>query len=98
VDHLADRVGVREDDLRDPGRRHPCAERSTICARRQVTTDPDVRRTIPNSRLPSSLLISRRTTLAAMIASAAADVGELLRRRDRQRSLMNTRQTLPALH
>jgi hypothetical protein len=30
----------------------PCAASSTICARRQVTTDPDVRRTIRNSRLP----------------------------------------------
>jgi hypothetical protein len=36
-----------------------CAESSTICARRQVTTDPDDRRTIFRSRRPSSLLISR---------------------------------------
>jgi hypothetical protein len=41
----------------------PCAESSTICARRHVTTDPDVRRTIRNSRLPSSLVISRNRTL-----------------------------------
>lgn len=44
----------------------PCAERSTICARRHVTTDPDVRLTIRNNRLPSSLVISRNSTLAAM--------------------------------
>src|SRR5271170_639113 len=44
----------------------PCAESSTICARRHVTTDPDVRCTIRSSRLPSSLVISRNCTLAAI--------------------------------
>ena len=34
----------------------PWAESSTICARRQVTTDPESRRTVRNSRLPSSLV------------------------------------------
>jgi hypothetical protein len=32
-----------------------CADSSTICARRQVTTDPLPRRTIRTSRRPSSL-------------------------------------------
>src|SRR4051794_29952084 len=40
----------------------PCAESSTICARRQVTTDPELRRTIRSSRLPSSLLMARTCT------------------------------------
>jgi hypothetical protein len=37
----------------------PCAGSSTICARRQVTTDPLPRRTIRTSRWPSSSSISR---------------------------------------
>jgi hypothetical protein len=37
----------------------PCADSSTICARRQVTTDPEPRRTIRTSRCPSSSSISR---------------------------------------
>jgi hypothetical protein len=37
----------------------PCADSSTICARRQVTTDPLPRRTIRTSRAPSSSSISR---------------------------------------
>jgi hypothetical protein len=37
----------------------PCAESSTICARRHVTTDPEQRRTIRNSRLPSSFANSQ---------------------------------------
>jgi hypothetical protein len=36
----------------------PCADSSTICARRQVTTEPEPRRTVRSSRLPSSLVIS----------------------------------------
>jgi hypothetical protein len=44
----------------------PCADTSTICALRHVTTDPDVRRTIRKSRSPSSLVISRNRTLATM--------------------------------
>ena len=36
----------------------PRAESSTICARRQITTNPDERRTIRSSRLPSSGVIS----------------------------------------
>src|SRR5215212_48813 len=39
-----------------------CAESSTICARRQVTTDPVPRRTMRSSRWPSSLLIGRTCT------------------------------------
>lgn len=34
----------------------PCADNNTICARRQVTTEPELRRTIRSSRLPSSLV------------------------------------------
>jgi hypothetical protein len=37
----------------------PCADSSTICARRQVTTDPLPRRMIRTSRRPSSSSISR---------------------------------------
>ena len=37
----------------------PCADSSTICARRQVTTDPLPRRTIRTSCCPSSSSISR---------------------------------------
>jgi hypothetical protein len=37
----------------------PCADNGTICARRQVTTDPLPRRAIRTSRLPSSSSISR---------------------------------------
>jgi hypothetical protein len=45
------------------------AESKTIWARRQVTTEPESRRTIRSSRLPSSLVISRSSTLAAISAS-----------------------------
>jgi hypothetical protein len=38
---------------------------STIWARRQVTTDPELRRTIRSSRLPSWLVISRTRTRSA---------------------------------
>jgi len=44
----------------------PCADNSTTCARRHVTTDPDSRRTIRSSRFPSSLLISRTWTRSAI--------------------------------
>jgi hypothetical protein len=40
----------------------PWAESSTICARRQVTTEPLERRTIRSSRVPSSSLIDRTCT------------------------------------
>lgn len=46
----------------------PWADSSTICARRQVTTDPESRRTVRNSRLPSSLVISRTRTHSAIWA------------------------------
>jgi hypothetical protein len=39
-----------------------CADSSTICARRQVTTDPVPRRTMRSSRLPSLLSIGRTCT------------------------------------
>jgi hypothetical protein len=44
----------------------PWADSSTICARRQVTTDPEDRRTIRNNRWPSSGSISRTRTLRGM--------------------------------
>ena len=44
----------------------PCALNSTICARRHVTTDPELRRTIRSSRLPSSLLMGRTPTRSAI--------------------------------
>ena len=73
MDHVPDRVRVGEDDLADlrPGVIR-CAESSTICARRQVTTDPESRRTIRSSRLPSSLVISRNCTLAAIDPSRSS--------------------------
>jgi hypothetical protein len=45
----------------------PWALSSTICARRQVTTDPVDRRTMRSSRLPSWLLISRTRTRSATL-------------------------------
>jgi len=46
-----------------------CAASNTICARRQVTTEPEPRRMIRKSRLPSSLLIERSSTRAAIVPS-----------------------------
>ncbi len=43
----------------------PCADSSTICARRQVTTDPVPRRMIRSNRCPSSSSISRTRTRSA---------------------------------
>jgi len=48
-----------------PATSMPCADSSTICARRQVTTDPLSRRTIRTSRRPSSSSISRTRTRPA---------------------------------
>jgi hypothetical protein len=45
----------------------PWALSSTICARRQVTTDPVDRRTMRSSRLPSWLLICRTRTRSATL-------------------------------
>src|SRR5690606_3735949 len=50
----------------------PCADSNTICARRQVTTDPEDRRTILNSRLPSSLSISRTNSFSLIHRSKQA--------------------------
>ena len=41
-----------------PATSMPWTDSSTICALRQVTTDPDERRTTRSSWLPSSLLTS----------------------------------------
>ena len=46
----------------------PWALASTIWVRRQVTTDPVDRRTMPSSRLPSWLLTSRTRTRSATLA------------------------------
>jgi hypothetical protein len=46
----------------------PWALSSTICARRQVTTEPVDRRTMRSSRLPSWLLIPRTRTRSATLA------------------------------
>ena len=43
----------------------PWADSKIICARRQVTTDPELRRRIRNNRLPSALVISRIPTRSA---------------------------------
>jgi len=41
------------------------ADSRAICARRQVTTEPELRRRIRNSRLPSSPVISRTPARSA---------------------------------
>jgi len=46
-----------------------CAANNTICARRQVTTEPLLRRIIRSRRLPSSFVISRSSTRAAIVPS-----------------------------
>jgi hypothetical protein len=53
----------------------PCADHSTICARRHVTTDPVPGRTIRISRRPSSSLISRTCTLAAIPVRVSRPTG-----------------------
>ena len=50
----------------------PWADSSTICARRQVTTDPLPRRTIRSNRCPSSSSISRTRTRSATTAQPEA--------------------------
>ena len=62
VQHGADPVRRSEGHLDDLGHVHPWALSSTIWALRQVTTDPEDRRTIRSSRLPSSLVIARTRT------------------------------------
>jgi hypothetical protein len=53
-------VAAEDEELSgDLGHIHSLALSSTICARRQVTTDPELRRTMRSSRLPSSLVMSR---------------------------------------
>jgi hypothetical protein len=47
----------------------PCADSNTICARRQVTTDPEPRRIIRNNRCPSSSSRSRTWTRSATLHS-----------------------------
>ncbi len=69
----------------------PCADHSTICARRHVTTDPLPRRTIRFRRLPSSSLISRTRTRRAipdsMPRSTSAGIPEGRRKQGKRRRL-----------
>ena len=53
----------------------PWAESSTICALRQVTTDPDERGTIRSNLLPSSLIAHAPASLAPsdLLASSLLD-------------------------
>jgi hypothetical protein len=65
VQHVADPVGLVKVTWAIWATSMPWALSSTICARRQVTTDPLDRRTMRSSRLPSWLLISRTRTRPA---------------------------------
>jgi hypothetical protein len=73
MDHIADAIWAGEVTSAIRVASIPCADSKTIWARRQVTTEPLLRRMIRNSRLPSSLLIARTRTLAAMIAPRAVN-------------------------
>jgi hypothetical protein len=53
------RSGLVKLTLAIPATSMPWTDNSTICARRQVTTDPDDRRTMRSSRFPSSSDTSR---------------------------------------
>src|SRR5215211_64765 len=53
------RSGLVKVTLAIPATSMPWTESNTICARRHVTTEPDERRTIRSSRLPSSIDTSR---------------------------------------
>jgi hypothetical protein len=67
----------------------PWAESNTICARRHVTTDPEDRRTIRNSRFPSSLVISRTRTRSATDTSSETIIASLRSSRPLGRFLPN---------
>jgi hypothetical protein len=74
------------------------ADSSTIWARRQVTTDPELRRTIRSSRLPSSLLICRtRTRSATLGSSRRPDVAGSLHQVAAKRATSYFNQTGPTL-
>ncbi|HSH62034.1 MAG TPA: hypothetical protein VK988_20775 [Acidimicrobiales bacterium] len=64
----------------------PWANSSTICVRRHVTTEPELRRTIRSSRLPSSLESSRTRNRSLATSPLDLDhmVGISLSDRDRQ--------------
>jgi hypothetical protein len=53
--------------LATAGTSMPCADSSTIYARRQVTTDPELRRTMRSSRLPSWLVMLPTRTRSASL-------------------------------
>ena len=44
----------------------PCADHNTICALHHVTIDPELRRTVRNNRLASSLVITLTRTRSAI--------------------------------
>ena len=48
----------------------PWAESKTICERRQVTIEPELRRTARSSRLPSSFEIPRTLIRSAIFSSS----------------------------
>ena len=66
VQHVPHPVLAGKASLAICGTLIPCADHGTICARRQVTTDPLPRRTIRISRLPSSSSIRRTRTRPAI--------------------------------
>jgi hypothetical protein len=67
VQHVADPVGAGEGHLGDHRDVHRLGAEQHHLARRQVTTDPELRRTIRSSRLPSSLVMSRTRTRSATL-------------------------------
>src|SRR4051794_4267793 len=62
VQHVPDPIRAGERHLGDPGRIHALRREQHHLRPRQVTTEPLDRRTMRNSRLPSSLLITRTCT------------------------------------
>ena len=81
VQHAPTRSGEVKATLAIWATSMPWADSSTIWARRQVTTDPDERRTMRSSRLPSSLVISRTCTPSRTCTSLAQSQDKSARRR-----------------
>jgi hypothetical protein len=75
----------------------PWALSSTIWARRQVTTDPELRRTIRSSRLPSWLVISRTWTRSATPPPSTTSMSRESCTHKRQRAASYFNQTGPTL-
>ena len=55
-----------------------CADHNTICARRHLTTDPDPRRTIPRSFIPSAGARSRTCTRSAIHQSKQTPADQMV--------------------